>query len=121
VRCPRRVFGTTLGPHVMRGGERPARLYTSCADPVGPQTARDLRKCVSAIYWGSSGFKRIWSLAGCGLPGGRHSCPNDDSADDRDDSAPLNYVPYSPKMHVSFLVTASASSWQCGGQGFESP
>jgi hypothetical protein len=35
--------------------------------------------------------------------------PNDDSADDnRDDSGLLNYVPYSPKMHVSRLVTAPA-------------
>lgn len=59
MRCPRRVFGTTLGPHIMRDGERPARLHTSCADPVDPQTIRDLRKCVTAIYWGSSG-------AGCG-------------------------------------------------------
>jgi hypothetical protein len=46
----------------------------------------------------------------------------DDNRDDnRDDSGPLNYVPYSPKMHVSCLVTAPACSWQCGGQGFESP
>jgi hypothetical protein len=48
--------------------------------------------------------------------------PNDDSSDDnRDDSGHLNYVPYSAKMHVSCLVTSPACSWQCGGQGFESP
>jgi hypothetical protein len=48
--------------------------------------------------------------------------PNNDSSDDnRDDSGPLSYVPYSPKMHVSCLITAPACSWQCGGQGFESP
>jgi len=35
--------------------------------------------------------------------------PNDDSSDDNGDgSGPLNYVPYSPKMHVSCLVTARA-------------
>jgi hypothetical protein len=36
----------------MRDGERPARLCTSCADTVDPQTTRDLRKCVTAIYCG---------------------------------------------------------------------
>jgi hypothetical protein len=50
-----RNFGTALGPHVMRDGERSARLYTSCADTTDPHTARDLGKCVTAIYWGSSG------------------------------------------------------------------
>jgi hypothetical protein len=35
---------------------------------------------------------------------------NDDSSDDnRDDSGPVNHAPYSPKMHVSCLVTAVAS------------
>jgi hypothetical protein len=46
---------------------------------------------------------------------------NDDSSDDRDDSGPLNYDRYSPKMHLPCLVTTSARSWQCGGQGFEFP
>jgi hypothetical protein len=41
---------------------------------------------------------------------------NDDTSDDnRDDSGPPNYVRYSPKMHVSSLITAPACSWQCGG------
>jgi hypothetical protein len=30
------LFGTTLGPHAVRGGERPARLCTSCAITAGP-------------------------------------------------------------------------------------
>jgi hypothetical protein len=46
----------------------------------------------------------------------------DDSCDDnRDDSGSLNHHRYSSKMHVSCVVTAPARSWQCGGQGFESP
>jgi hypothetical protein len=48
-------FGTALGPHVMRDGERPARLCTLCTCTNRPPTVRDLRKCVTAIYWGSSG------------------------------------------------------------------
>jgi hypothetical protein len=57
-----------------------------------------------------------------GFPRRPSHLPNDDSSDDnRDDSGPVNYVPYSPKMRVSCLVTAPACSWQCGGQGFESP
>jgi hypothetical protein len=52
----------------------------------------------------------------------RSQLRNDDSSDDnRDDTGPLNYVPYGPKMHVSCLVSDPARSWQCGGQGFESP
>jgi hypothetical protein len=44
--------------------------------------------------------------------------PNDYSSDDnRDDSGPLNYVPYGPKMRTSCLVTAPAWSWQCGSLG----
>jgi hypothetical protein len=57
-----------------------------------------------------------------GLPSGGSQLSNDDSFDDnRDDCGPLNYTPYSPKMHLSCLITAPARSWQCGGQGFESP
>ena len=46
----------------------------------------------------------------------------DDSLDDnRDDNYSPNYGNYSPKSLLSRLVTAPARSWQCGGQGFESP
>lgn len=49
----------------------------------------------------------------------RSQWPNDDCFDDnRDDCGPLNYTPYSPKMHLSCLVVAPACSWQCGGSGF---
>lgn len=64
---------------------------------------------------GAKWFKRIWSLAGRGLPGGPQ-LPNYDNADDnRDDSGPVNYARYSPKTHLSCLITAPACSWQCGG------
>ena len=48
-------LGTTLGPHVVRAGERPARRCTPCTPTSRPHTARDLRKCVTAIFWGSGG------------------------------------------------------------------
>lgn len=38
----------------------------------------------------------------------------DDSFDNRDDSSPLDDGIYSPKAHLSCLVTAPARSWQCG-------
>jgi hypothetical protein len=41
--------------------------------------------------------------------------------DNRDDNYSLNYGNRSPKSLLSCLVTAPARSWQCGGQGFESP
>jgi hypothetical protein len=41
--------------------------------------------------------------------------PNDDSSDDnRDESGPLNYFRFGPKMQTSCLVTTPARSWQCG-------
>lgn len=49
------------------------------------------------------GFARRWS-----------QLRNDGSSDDnRDDTGPLNYFPYRPKMHVSCLVSDPARSWQC--------
>jgi hypothetical protein len=67
------LVGTSLGPHVMRDGERPARLCTLCMRTNRPPPVSDLRKRVTAIYWGSSGrrFKSCqpdlekWALA-CG-------------------------------------------------------
>jgi hypothetical protein len=47
--------GTIWGSHVMHGDERSARLCTSRTAANQPYTARDLRKGVTAIYWGSSG------------------------------------------------------------------
>ena len=44
--------GTNWGPHVMRGDERPARLCTSCTAVNRPHNRGDLRKRVTAIYWG---------------------------------------------------------------------
>jgi hypothetical protein len=48
-------FGTALGPHAMRDGERTARLCTLCTRANRPPAVSDLRKCVTTIYWGSSG------------------------------------------------------------------
>jgi hypothetical protein len=49
-------------------------------------------------------------------------CPADDNFDDnRDDSCAYNAAAYSPKVLVNRLVRSAARSWQCGGQGFESP
>src|SRR6516164_9842325 len=48
-------WGTILGPHVMRAGERPARLCTPRTATTPPHAAHDLRKRVTATYWGSSG------------------------------------------------------------------
>jgi hypothetical protein len=46
----------------------------------------------------------------------------DDSSDDNpDDSEPLNYADDSAKRRSLCLVRTPARSWQCGGQGFESP
>jgi hypothetical protein len=64
--CSRRresdsVLGTIFGPHVVRDAERPARLCTSRSAADHAQTARDLRKCFTAIYWGSSGFRTFAS------------------------------------------------------------
>src|SRR5271166_74645 len=39
----------------MHAGERPARLCTLCTVAPWLDTLRDLRKRVTAIYWGSSG------------------------------------------------------------------
>ena len=50
------------------------------------------------------------------------SADSDDSFDDNpDDSYALYDANYSPKMGLNCLFRASACSWQCGGQGFESP
>src|SRR6516225_6824969 len=51
----RSTLGTILGPHVIRDGERPARLCTLCTVGFWPVTHAELGKCVTAIYWGSSG------------------------------------------------------------------
>jgi hypothetical protein len=51
----RPVMGTILGPHVMRAGERPARLCTCRTATIWAMRRRDLPKRGTAIYWGSSG------------------------------------------------------------------
>src|SRR6516162_6188858 len=48
-------LGTILGPHALRGAERPACLRTSYAETTSPQTSHDLPKRFTATYWGSSG------------------------------------------------------------------
>ncbi len=48
-------LGTILGPHVIRDGERPARLCTSCTNTTDPEYGGDLGKRHTPIYWGSSG------------------------------------------------------------------
>ena len=47
---------------------------------------------------------------------------DDDNSDDNpDDSCTLNDGHDCPITGLSCLVTTPALSWQCGGQGFESP
>ena len=47
---------------------------------------------------------------------------SDDNFDDNpDDSYYLYNTNYSPKMPLNCLFRGCACSWQCGGQGFESP
>jgi hypothetical protein len=60
------LLGTTLGPHVMFDRERPALLCTLYADTPRPTAGGDLRKRITAIYWGSSGrrFKSCQPDAG---------------------------------------------------------
>jgi hypothetical protein len=60
-------------------------------------------------------------LVGDFCPGCRGSAFDYSCDDNRDDNGSLNHHRYSPLMHLSCLVTAPARSWQCGGQGFESP
>jgi hypothetical protein len=105
----------------MRAGERPARLFTSRTVTTRLHGARDLRKRVTAIYWGQVVQTEMIAYR-LGVCPAAAQLSNDDSSDDnRDDTGPLNYAPYSPKIHLSCLVMAPACSWQCGGQGFESP
>jgi hypothetical protein len=52
---------------------------------------------------------------------GRPAVADDDSDDNPDDSCTPNNAHDCTKMVVSCLITAPARSWQCGGQGFESP
>ena len=49
------------------------------------------------------------------------SAVDDNSDDNRDDNCFIHDAIYRGKLVLSCLVTASACSWQCGGQGFESP
>jgi hypothetical protein len=52
----------------------------------------------------------------------RRNPRSDDNLDDNcDDSCCPSDAPYTTICARSCLVTASARSWQCGGQGFESP
>jgi hypothetical protein len=46
---------------------------------------------------------------------------DDNSDDNGDDSYCPNHDTYTTIANLSCLFTASARSWQCGGQGFESP
>jgi hypothetical protein len=50
----------------VRDGERPARLCTSCAFSNWLCIGYNLRKRVTAIYWGSSGGKRRRSAQAAG-------------------------------------------------------
>jgi hypothetical protein len=45
----------------------------------------------------------------------------DNSDDNRDDNCSPNNRGYRAVSGVSCLVVSPARSWQCGGQGFESP
>ncbi len=67
----------------------------------------------------TNGYKH---LAGWGLCLAVAELAFDDGCDDnRDYSGSLNNHRYSTKMHLSCRVSTPARSWQCGGQGFESP
>jgi hypothetical protein len=97
---------------------RPFRALTATAPPrIGKYRQGKLCSRTSA---GNAG--RSLRLIPCGLRDvvavvwpWPPQLPNDDSSDDnRDDSGPLNYAPYSPETHLSCLVTSPARSWQCG-------
>jgi hypothetical protein len=45
-------FGTTLGPHVMHDGERPALLCTSCRAKSRRLTPVTRENAFTAIFWG---------------------------------------------------------------------
>ena len=67
-------LGTTLGPHVVRAGERPARRCTPWTPTSRPHTARDLRKCVTAIFWGQVvAGSNCRARRGWAAPGGSNS------------------------------------------------
>jgi hypothetical protein len=55
--------------------------------------------------------------------GVRSSGPRADnnSDDNTGDKCCLNHVTYTTIRGLTCLFTRSARSWQCGGQGFESP
>jgi hypothetical protein len=59
-------LGTSLGPHVMRAPERPARLSTTGMGSRGSSVIAELRKCATATFWGSSGGKRRRSAQAAG-------------------------------------------------------
>jgi hypothetical protein len=48
-------------------------------------------------------------------------CVDHDFDDNADDSCPFDHAHSSAARRPSSLFTGSARSWQCGGQGFESP
>jgi hypothetical protein len=65
--------GTGWGPLVIRVGERAARLCTLCTVTPGRISAAHQRKCVTAIYWGSSGSNGYGRLP-AGFARRRSSC-----------------------------------------------
>lgn len=71
-------------------------------------------------------MRSYWRVSGFNLPmsSSRHPRRNiaDDNCDDNpDDSCTPNNAHDNAKMVLSCLVVYFARSWQCGGQGFESP
>jgi hypothetical protein len=60
---------------------------------------------------------RRWVFAGLS----RLLCSDDSFDDNHDDNCFLNHHPYTAEPPASCLFTVPAWSWQCGGQGFESP
>ena len=71
------------------------------------------------------GSAKVGSLCGGPVEGaprrGFHARADDDFDDNPDDSYHSNHTHYSPILAVSCLFRGCACSWQCGGQGFESP
>jgi hypothetical protein len=47
-----RLLGTSGGPHVVRAGDRPARVCTPCAPASRPPSARDLRNALPLLTGG---------------------------------------------------------------------
>jgi hypothetical protein len=69
----------------------------------------------------AGGALRRLAAAEVGETCGFRGVYDDDSDDNADDSCPTNYFHNTAFRLLNCLFTLLARSWQCGGQGFESP